>query len=132
MYVLTYDYNQTYSPSAPFVEIEVNNHIETASPLILTAQVDSAADATMIPLWRLRRIGARHAEKRRMLDVSGLSRWVDLYHVMITLASQRFFVRVIGLKNVEEAIIGRDILNHLVVTLNGPAATTLIEVDEWT
>lgn len=89
--------------------------------------VDSGADATILPVRLLNAIGADYKETVWMSGTAGGRIEVDLY-----LASVRIGpittngVHVIATADANEAIIGRDVLNQLVVTLNGH--TQVIEV----
>lgn len=125
----TFDYNRAYAPPAPFVEIEINNYDITATPIKLKAQIDSGADATMLPISVLEKVGAWFETTRHAQDFAGKTHTVDLYSAAVNLIGQTFYLTVIAQEEINEGIIGRDILNHLVVTLNGPAHTTEIPVD---
>ena len=64
-----------------------------------------------------------------MRGVTGVSTLVDLYAVAVQLGPYRQgFVEVVADTSGDETIIGRDILNHLSVMLNGPGA--VVEVVE--
>ncbi len=55
---------------------------------------------------------------------------VDLYLVAIQIGSNLIDgIHAIGSVNQNETVIGRDVLNRLVVTLNGHAETTEIVVE---
>lgn len=76
----------------------------------------------MIPVRTLQQVGARRSRKALMRGVTGVGALVDLYAVAVQLGAYRQgSVEVVGVADNDEAIIGRDILNHLAVTLNGPA-----------
>lgn len=127
--VYTYDYNPDYNPSAPFVDIVLNNDAEDAVPIQLAAQIDSGADASLVPISLLLQIDAEYDYTRSMVTADGRRQSVDLYAVAITLAGRTFYRTVVGVARGDEVIIGRDILNHLIVTLDGYATTTLIQAD---
>ena len=59
-----------------------------------------------------------------MRGVTGVAQMVDLYAVTIELGSQIVpaIWAIATLDN--EVILGRDVLNQLVITLNGPAEVT--------
>lgn len=119
--VYSYNYNSDYYPAMPVVELSLGLPLSEAT-LEVRAIVDSGADATMIPVRILQEVGARRSRKALMRGVTGVSTLVDLYAVAIQLGPYRQgFVEVIGVVDNDEAIIGRDVLNHLAVTLNGPA-----------
>lgn len=126
MNILTFDYNRTYFPSAPFMTVEVNNYDADDSPIEVYAQIDSGADATMLPIAVLEKVGARFEATQFARDFSGSAHRVDLYSASVKLAGQTFYLRVIAQENTDEGIIGRDVLNHLAITLNGPAMVTEI------
>jgi hypothetical protein len=99
MTVYTFDYSTEYDPPGPIVEF----------------QVSKAGH------------GARYVETRQMRGIVGLAYPVDLYLVSIRIGVHPMpAVRVIAGVAESEAIIGRDVLNHLVVTLNGLASVTEI------
>ncbi len=129
MNLQTFDYNRAYFPAAPFMEVEINNYNADAKPITISAQIDSGADATMIPISVLEEVGALFEATRLAVDFSGQRHHVDLYAASINLAGQTFYLSVIAQENASEGIIGRDILNDLVVTLNGPAHVTEIPVE---
>jgi len=84
--------------------------------------IDSAADATMLPLDVLESIGARYAQTRHMRGVTGPPIPVDTYYVTITFGPYIIYgIEVVALPVGSESILGRDVLNQLELTLNGPA-----------
>ncbi len=98
---------------------------QTTSTITLSAFVDSGADATMIPITVLQTTGARYIETRQMRGVIGISYTVDLYLVTIHIGPHTIpAIRAVAAAPDGEAIVGRDVLNQLVVTLNGLASVT--------
>jgi predicted aspartyl protease len=127
MTVYTFDYSTEYDPPGPIVEFQVSKAGQQTPDVTLSALVDSGADATMLPITALQSIGARYVETRQMRGIVGLAYPVDLYLVSIRIGVHPMpAVRVIAGVAESEAIIGRDVLNHLVVTLNGLASVTEI------
>ena len=126
--VFTYNYNSDYHPAMPMVEVSIGLPM-TDTAIDVRGIVDSGADATIIPVRHLLEIGARRSRKAIMRGVAGSEALIDLYTVSIRLGPYRQgFVEVVGDISGDETIIGRDILNHLSVVLNGPAA--VVEVIE--
>ncbi len=120
-------YDSTYHPPAAVVEATVRAAGEQAPIVTLTALVDSGADGTMIPIDILRAVGARYVETRQMRGVTGVAYTVDLYLVTIQIGSHVVRgIRAVAVAQGAEPLIGRDVLNQLVITLNGPAE--IIEV----
>jgi len=130
MNVISFDYDKTYFPSAPVVEIEVDGYNDQLGRQTLWAMVDSGADATMIPIPILNAIGASYKESMWMRGTTGVRIEVDLHLVAIRIGPHLIRgLHVIGIPAMDEAVIGRDVLNELVLTLNGPAQATEIQVE---
>ncbi len=122
--VHTFDYDRDYTPSMPVADIKIGRP-RTAPFLGLRAILDSGADATIIPVIHLKQVGARKTAKVWMRGTADQRRLVDLYTVCLQLGDlteQRLMV--VGGVGESEIIVGRDVLNHLIVTLNGLAAVT--------
>ncbi len=125
---LAFDYDPAYVPPAPVIEIEIDGYHEALGKRSLWAMIDSGADATVIPLRLLKAIGAAYKETMWMRGVSGGRRDFDLYLVAIQIGTFRIRgLHVVAAPAGNEAIIGRDVLNQIVVTLDGPAAVTTIQ-----
>jgi len=125
--VYTYDYDVQYRPALPIVEISIwADHVGEESQLTLIALVDSGADATMLPLRYLRQLGASKGDRQIMRDASGLSYRVDSYLINMRFAGQQLQLHVLSDRNNSQPLIGRDVLNYFIVTLNGLAYTVEI------
>lgn len=126
MNVYSYNYDPAYIPSAPVVELAVSNG-QTDSSISLIALVDTGADATMIPISVLNQLGIAPIDSRFLRTVTGMRSVVDLYPVVVQIGPFRFpTLKVIATNRDSEIIVGRDILEHLVVTLDGLASVTEI------
>jgi predicted aspartyl protease len=117
--VYTFEYDSTYVPALPVVELRIG-HAQAEPTLLVRAIVDSGADATIIPVQLLRQVGARKSRQAWMCGFASPRILVDLYAVSIHLGAfeQRSLLVAAG-SELKEVILGRDILNHLIVTLNG-------------
>jgi hypothetical protein len=121
--VYTYEYDSAYDgPAIPVVEIEISAKSRAKEHLVLTALVDSGADATLIPLRHLRRVGARFVDKRRIRDSANLSYLGDIHQIAIRVGPfHHARLEVIANRQSNDVILGRDVLNNMIVTLNGLA-----------
>lgn len=126
---LDYPYDETYLPAIPIVSIAIDGY--SGRPLrSVVAQVDSGADGTMIPIDMLQAVGALLEDTVYMRGVVGDSELVDRYTVGLQLGPLMLHgIHAVALPAGEESIIGRDVLNDLIVILNGPAFTTQIELE---
>ena len=83
---------------------------------------------TMIPIDVLEAIKAQFIEKRQIRGVSGFSYSVDTYFVTVHIGPHTIYaIEVVALERGDETLIGRDVLNHLIVTLNGLASVVEVE-----
>lgn len=129
MTVISYAYNEAFDPAIPVISIVLFSlEREKSDTREIEAIIDSGADGTLIPLADLRIIGVPAARKVRLRGVTGKNIWVNAYVVSlkighITLAGVRVVASPSG-----EAILGRNVLNQLRITLDGPAEVTELVV----
>ncbi|CUS04532.2 protein of unknown function [Candidatus Promineifilum breve] len=120
--IYTFNYDTSYNPSIPSVDLEIGPALGEMA-MELKAVVDSGADASLVPIHYLQQLGARRSRKAWMRGTTGERVLVDLYAVAIRIGPyQQGLLDVVGTTIDDEVIIGRDVLNHLTVTLNGPAS----------
>ena len=119
-------YNSTEAPPAPMVEVKGSNPYLQVSEKA-RAKLDTGASMSVIPQdWverlRLMPLG--------VIDVSGFDEeWREVRTYMVDLAFDGFrfdWVEVIASRR-DNVLIGRDILNHLKITLDGKNLTLNIE-----
>jgi len=116
-----FPYSRQFEPPAPVAEITVSAEGETTLEVV----IDTGADASMLPISVLRAVSARFIDKHRVIPVFGRAYSVDLYAVNIQLAGFHIpAVEVIALNGDDDPLIGRDVLNHLIVTLDGIGSMT--------
>ncbi len=126
--VYSFDYNSTYDPPAPFIPITVDGHDPTSSPVTITAFVDSGADGTMLPIDVLQAVGAAYEASMWLRGTTGNRQRVDSYTVSIHIETETVHaISAVAMPVGSEPLIGRDVLNQLVVTLNGLAGVTEVE-----
>ena len=93
------------------------------------ALVDSGADATIIPLRDLACLKARKVDTKRITGIGGLSYRVDIYEVSVRLGIYNVAkVYAVADRQNTEIIIGRDVLDQFIVTLNGLAS--MVEISQ--
>lgn len=119
----SFQYSSDYSPPAPVARITL--HAQHTVEVI--ALLDSGADATILPYGLLKRIGARFAQTNQMRGIAGKPVPVALYFVTVQIDNLNLpGIKAVASRSSNEAIIGRDVLNHLIVTLDGIAGQTEI------
>jgi predicted aspartyl protease len=120
-----FEYDTDYpGPALPVVELGVTGRAESR---VLSALVDSGADATLIPVNILQAVDARKIDSRWARNISGVRYRVAMYAVDLGVGSFVFpDTEVIANHQTDEIVLGRDILNQLIVTLNGLASVVEI------
>jgi len=119
--IFSHDYNTSYDPAAPVVPVKISAPGQGIQEEVM-GFIDSGADATMIPDTLLRKIKARFVEHRNLRGVTGHRISVKRYLVTIHLGNEVVYgVRAVATSSGTELILGRDVLNQLVITLNGLA-----------
>jgi hypothetical protein len=126
---LDFPYNEEYDPAMPVILVAVDSYSGRLLST-LTAIVDSGADGTMLPIDVLEAVGAFYEDTVQMRGVLGESERVDRYTVSLQLGGMTLHgIQAVAVPAGAESVIGRDVLNHLLITLNGPAFTTQVELN---
>jgi hypothetical protein len=120
-YSQAYD-NRNYDPAMPVAEISLISTVSGEPAITLVALIDSGADATMLPIEALKTADAYLYQTRTMRGVTGQAVPVDTYYTVIQLGSYTIYgIKAVAVPANSEPILGRDVLNQLELTLNGPA-----------
>jgi predicted aspartyl protease len=123
----TYDYDPHFDPAMPIVSVRLRSLYPNSKAIQLSALIDSGSDGTMIPLHALDEVHARKVGMGTIRGVAGGHLMVDLYEVLLQVgAFELGKFLVVGDRQNEDMILGRDVLNQLVVTLNGLALVSEI------
>ena len=127
--ILTFDYDTSYNPSAPVVEIGIGPSDGTPPRVKVQALIDTGSDAFMFPLELLKRAGGRYVRRRMIRGVTGERLAANLYLVAIHIASHTIYgIQAAASPDSSEILLGRDVLNHLTATLDGPGMSVEIRL----
>ena len=123
----TYPYSRNYQPAMPVTEIGLGKGGQSEPGLMRLALVDSGADGTLVQVDLLDEIGARLVGAARIKSILGDSQAADIYLVSLRVGPHLLgALRVVAGAEGDEIILGRNVLNQLVVTLNGLAGAVEI------
>lgn len=124
--VSTHLYDQQhYSPPAPVIPIAITAPGRTRATRVLAALIDSGADATLLPVNLLEDIGARAVGYATLVGISDQPHLAEVYVVNVEIGAHVLYaMRVLAMPPDSADVLGRDVLNHLTITLNGPAGAT--------
>ncbi len=117
-------YDQQRNPPAPILPIRLGRP-GTDPSVLVTALVDTGADATMIPRALARRLNLPVLGEVGVGGSGGLSQRATIHAAVVEVAGARWPVQVIALGG--ESLVGRDLLNQWVVTLKGPQGKLEVE-----
>ena len=102
--------------------------IATGRRVASNAIMDTGADATIVPTQLLRPIGARRVFETGLRSQWGERRSVFLYLVDLEIDGLTLpAVYVVGDEIGSEVVLGRNALNKLVVTLDGPGKLARVD-----
>jgi len=91
----------------------------------LVALVDSGADLSVLPQGVVRQLGLPAIGEISVRGVGGTPRRVSLHAAQVEVAGAQRVIEVVGVG--QEALLGRDLLNMWVVTLDGPGQVLRVE-----
>jgi predicted aspartyl protease len=116
-------YNQQLEPPAPFIDIAIRHpHLSDRTRLV-AAKLDTGADLSAIPQSVAAELQLLPAQTILVQSFDGSLTRIDTFAVAIEIAQARIRTIEVILIPDEHALIGRDILNHFYVQLNGPPLT---------
>ncbi len=128
--IVTFDYDTSYNgPSMPVVEATLKNPVKDSAVTVRGVLVDSGADGIMAPLRLLKQIQARRIDTVNMRPMRGPTYRVDVYEVELQIGVFRVpKALVVADPQNEGMILGRNVLNQFIVTLNGLAS--MVEISQ--
>lgn len=118
--VTSVDYSRDYDPPAPLLEVGVSIARHNRPDITIKAMIDSGSDGTMMPASLLESIGAKPIGKGRIRGVMGNSQSVNIYLVKLYISTHQLYaIRVAGVEDEDEPLLGRNVMQNLVITLDG-------------
>ena len=118
-------YSTRYDPPAAVVPLEIQ-HPHGSAVVLLPALVDTGADVTVLPVSLAAQLRLPSVGRAVVSGLDGLARIVQICAAHVRCAGLTLIVEaaVYG----REALAGRDLLNRLVVRLDGPGAVLDVRV----
>jgi hypothetical protein len=119
--MIRYAYNRQVDPPAPFVHVALRRPAEGPSLDDLPAQIDTAADRTVIPGGLVARLGLVPLDELPIAGFGGQVLLVSTYFVELSLRGQPSLpIEVLAHEGEPHVLLGRDVLNHHRLLLDGP------------
>lgn len=117
-------YDHTVDPPAPFLQVTVagviipQQHEETVPALL-----DTGSDITAVPVRLTDSLHLQAIGRLRLEDVEARTTHVSTYAVRLTVAGLTNTHLEVILTGLDFVVLGRDVVNHFYVLLNGPELT---------
>lgn len=92
---------------------------------MLPMLVDTGADCTLVPVQVVRRLGLPFVDIVAVSGVDGVKQRATVHEASVELGKLRVNARIVAFA--DEAILGRDVLNQGIVTLDGPGLTISLQ-----
>lgn len=119
--MIEFPYDHTYSPPTPVCQVSFSVTRTGQSVGPLGAILDTGADGTLVPQRYLDAIGARRVMETGLRSQWGERRVVYLYLVTLRIGEIELpGTYVVGDERSDEIVLGRNVLNHLKIWLDGP------------
>jgi predicted aspartyl protease len=110
-------YDARLDPPAPVVPVRISGPVGDEA-VMLPMLVDTGADCTLVPVPIVRQLRLPRIDVIGLTGVGGARQRATVHAATVELGGLRVLVRVVAFA--DDAILGRDILNQAVVTLDGP------------
>ncbi|MDM8527731.1 retroviral-like aspartic protease family protein [Anaerolineales bacterium HSG24] len=118
---MKFSYDTSYFPPAPTIEIWLSAPDESTAQGPLMAFIDTGADLSLIPMAYLKPLQTQIDDYRYLRSQWGEHRMVAIYSLDIRIGQLKFpAIEVVGDELEDEIILGRNLLNKLVMMLHGP------------
>lgn len=124
---MSHTYDREKFPPAPILEIGLSAPRGSVGAQRNSALIDTGSDFTLVPLDLLKAIDAPESRPARVRGLWSKSQGVTLYYVDIHLEQVILSgVEVVGVEDSVDAeiILGRNVLNRLILLLDGHALET--------
>jgi len=126
--VSRYRYNQQIDPPAPFAFITLLRPIGDDAVTDLPAQLDTAADRTVLPLHLIEDFGLIPLDEVPVLGFGGIITRVRTCLVRLSLRGEEpVALKVFVSDNEPHILLGRDVMNRHRILLDGPRH--ILEID---
>lgn len=113
-------YNEDVEPPAPFLPVTIH-HPETPSRTIqITAKLDTGADISALPISIIHALELPVTSKLLVEGYDGVASTVSTYGAILQIEQARFRSQEFIAIAEPHALLGREILNHYYLLLNGP------------
>ena len=114
-------FDASFDPPASVLPVRIGGLDEHAPAAMLRMLVDTGADCTLIPARIAKSLRLPLIDRIEIMGVGGKTMAAPVHAARVRLGALRAIARVVALG--DESLLGRDLLNRLVLTIDGPGQT---------
>ncbi|MBL8800153.1 MAG: hypothetical protein JNM56_40095 [Planctomycetia bacterium] len=119
--MIRYAYNAQKEPPAPFILVTLRHPYSGAELSDVPAQLDTGADQSLVPLAMAQALSLLHTGEVEVGGVGGAFKFMERYGVLIAIHTfPPRLVEVLSHPGEPWVLLGRDVLNHHRLILDGP------------
>ena len=118
-----YPYDTSFTPPAPALAALVSSAQSSGAMRPVTAQLDTGADVSGVPITLLSELGIEPYQSIQVQDYDGAGKQVRTFLVQLEFDRFRFRRLEVVALDASCILLGRDVLNNLRLTLDGPSLT---------
>jgi predicted aspartyl protease len=113
-----YRFNEAFEPPAPVLPVHVSGVAAHTPAVLLPMLVDTGADCSLIPVRLARTLRLPVVDELNIVGVGNRAQRVSVHAARLRVGRMRLLARVAALG--DEALLGRELLNLIVMRLDGP------------
>lgn len=118
---MSFPYETSFLNAFPILPVTLQAITEEAKSVSTSALLDTGADATLVPITYLKAIQAKEVYQTQLRMHWGEPHTVIVYLVDLIVAGQRLpAIDVVSDDYADQLLLGRNVLNKLILLLNGP------------
>lgn len=118
-----WSYNQEVHPPAPFLDLAVHHPEDLAQTIHIRAKIDTGADISAIPTSLVAQLELPITSKIIVEGYDGVPTAMSTYGVLFEIEQAHFRSQEVITIPETYVLLGRDVLNHFYLHLNGPELT---------